>query len=206
MEAFTDSLRIAKAIGYDSRTVYLLIENHTNELEKFGKLSFQMIPLEGSSTNQTGKVYRLNEKQATLLVTFMRNNKKVVEFKVRLVEEFYKMKEWIALLKKTSQSYTILSDAVQQFYNSSEPKYFTNEINMINRIVLGKTSKQMREELKLKAREPIRPHLNTEQLSFINELQKADKRLLADKIEYQQRKEKLTEYYNNLCNKQEKCA
>lgn len=38
------------------------------------------------------KIYHLNEEQATLLITFLKNTEPVIQFKVKLVREFYKMR------------------------------------------------------------------------------------------------------------------
>ena len=65
-----------------------------NELEKFGSLSFEMINPTATG-GRPKKIYYLNEQQATLLTTFMKNSKIVREFKVKLVREFFKMREFI---------------------------------------------------------------------------------------------------------------
>jgi phage regulator Rha-like protein len=50
-------------------------------------------PLKGSSGGRPEKIYFLNEQQATLLLTYLRNSKIVREFKKALVKEFYRLKE-----------------------------------------------------------------------------------------------------------------
>ena len=77
---FTTSEVIAEFAGVKSRSVYLLIEKHMKSLERFGKVSFEMTPLKGSTTGQSVKVYYLNEEQATLLITFLKNTEPVVKF------------------------------------------------------------------------------------------------------------------------------
>ena len=57
-------------------------------LEKFGTCRFEIYKTKGRPL----EFAYLNEQQTTLLITFMRNSEIVVNFKVRLVEEFYKMK------------------------------------------------------------------------------------------------------------------
>ena len=46
------------------------------------------------------KTYYLNEPQATLLMTFMKNTNIVKQFKINLVKEFYRMKNYLNLMKK----------------------------------------------------------------------------------------------------------
>lgn len=45
----------------------------------------------------------MNEEQATLLMTYLRNNEKVREFKKELVRQFYEMKQ--LLIQKQTQTY-----------------------------------------------------------------------------------------------------
>lgn len=49
------------------------------------------------------KVYYLNEEQATLLMTYLRNNEVVRKFKKNLVHQFYTMRRF--LIEKQSQSW-----------------------------------------------------------------------------------------------------
>jgi phage regulator Rha-like protein len=76
------------------KTISRLIRNHMDKLEKFGKVGFQIQSIKNAKNRvNEEKTYYLNEQQATLLLTFMRNNEIVIEFKVRLVEDFFKMRE-----------------------------------------------------------------------------------------------------------------
>lgn len=47
-------------------------------------------------SGQFTKVFLLNEEQATLLLTYLRNTKEIREFKKKLVSEFYKMRRFLA--------------------------------------------------------------------------------------------------------------
>lgn len=61
-----------------------------------------------------------------------------------------------------------------------EPKHyhFSNEIDMINRIVLGRSAKAVREEFGLPKGQSIRPYLSDAQIDGIKVLQMADVGLL----------------------------
>ena len=85
---------IAELTQNQEKTISRLIRNHLESLELFGKVGFEIHPIKNAKNkvNQE-KTYFLNEPQATLLLTFMRNNEIVINFKVRLVQDFYKMKE-----------------------------------------------------------------------------------------------------------------
>jgi phage regulator Rha-like protein len=86
-------------------SVRKLIDKHKESLELFGSLSFEMTPRKDrNSGGDQPKTYYLNEPQATLLLTFMRNNEIVIEFKVRLVKEFYRMRKEIKSKNQTPET------------------------------------------------------------------------------------------------------
>ena len=91
-ECFIDSEGLAVLSENEHRAVLQLIRNHKQSLGKFGAIAFEMSKptAKGGRPKQT---YLLNEQQATLLTTFMKNSKKVTEFKIKLVTEFFKMRE-----------------------------------------------------------------------------------------------------------------
>ena len=90
---------IAEQTGNDEKSVSRIIRNNMDKFEKFGRVGFEIQSenevKEKQKTNpnyRAEKTYFLNEPQATLLLTFMRNNEIVINFKVRLVQEFFKMR------------------------------------------------------------------------------------------------------------------
>lgn len=99
-EPYTTSEVIAEAAGMKRDTINRLIKTHKADLEEFGKVGFQIRPLPGSKTGQSVTVYRLNEQQATLLMTYARNTETVRAFKKELVKQFYAMRS--LLLERNS--------------------------------------------------------------------------------------------------------
>lgn len=86
-EPVTSSLAIAEGVGNSHKTVIQLIRGNISDLEEFGTLAFEMRKSEGRPT----EFALLNEQQATLLMTYMRNNDVVRAFKKRLVKAFYEL-------------------------------------------------------------------------------------------------------------------
>jgi phage regulator Rha-like protein len=84
---------IAEQTESKEKTISRLIRNHIDKLELFGRVGFEIHTSETAGGKQEIKTYYLNEQQATLLLTFMRNNEIVINFKVRLVKEFFQMRE-----------------------------------------------------------------------------------------------------------------
>ena len=65
---------------------------------------------------------------------------------------------------------------------------------MLNRLVLGKTAKQFRQEHDLQKGESIRPYLTAEQIELLDILQKVDIGLLISVPDFEQRKRHLEWY------------
>ncbi len=89
-EPFTTSDIIAEHTGNSYRSIQRTIENQIERLEKFGIMRFK-IALSGKA-GRPKKVYHLNEEQATLLITFLKNTDVVADFKVELVRQFFEMR------------------------------------------------------------------------------------------------------------------
>lgn len=97
-DPYTTSEVIAEAAGMNRRTVNRLIQTHKADLEEFGILRFEIAEIKGRG--QPERRYRLNEQQATLLMTYTRNTETVRAFKKELVKQFYAMRS--LLLERNS--------------------------------------------------------------------------------------------------------
>ena len=89
-EPYTTSEIIATNTNNSRIAVRRLITKHIDRLKQFGKVEFEMQPL---PSGQKAKVYKLNEQQATLLITFLDNSEIVANFKTLLVKQFYEMRD-----------------------------------------------------------------------------------------------------------------
>lgn len=83
----TTSLAIADGVNNPHSSVIKLIRQNAADLEEFGLLDFKSESTGGRPT----EFAVLNEQQATLLLTYMRNNDVVREFKKRLVKAFFEL-------------------------------------------------------------------------------------------------------------------
>ena len=93
-ECFINSEKLAELSENKHKAVKELIAIHQTVLGEFGVLTIETS--KPSSKGGRPKItYLLNEQQATLLTTFMRNSKKVIKFKKKLVEEFFRMRSYI---------------------------------------------------------------------------------------------------------------
>lgn len=87
---FTTSDIIAECADVQHHAIQQLITKHKADFEEFGILAFKMREINGRG--QPAKTYCLNEEQATLLITYLKNTEPVRAFKKELVRQFYAMR------------------------------------------------------------------------------------------------------------------
>lgn len=92
-ELRVSSLIIAGRTDSEHRSVLQLIRTYEAELESFGRVAFEMQPFVTAGGMQARQVAHLNEQQATLITTYMRNSETVRAFKLELVKQFYAMRK-----------------------------------------------------------------------------------------------------------------
>lgn len=93
-EPFTTSLVIAEQTQNDHASVMRLIRDNRADFETFGIVGFEIRKSDGPGRPEN--YANLTEPQATLLLTYMRNSDVVKAFKVRLVRDFYAMRQMLA--------------------------------------------------------------------------------------------------------------
>lgn len=94
-EIFTTSKIIAQGTNKQHRSVQKIISTYENDFKEFGQVRFEITPVKYARGTNEEKIYLLNEQQATLLMTYLRNNEVVRQFKKRLVDQFFKMRDFI---------------------------------------------------------------------------------------------------------------
>ncbi|EDP6687244.1 phage regulatory protein [Campylobacter jejuni] len=95
----TDQNKISTISKVDINSIQRLIRNYKQDLECFGELGFELQKI--AKTNK--KIYFLNEQQATLLLTYMKNSESVRNAKKVLVFAFYQMKEKLRSLEQEQE-------------------------------------------------------------------------------------------------------
>ena len=89
-EPYTLSSIVAECTNLQHHTITRTIRKHQARFERFGKVGFKIQALK---SGQSAKDFILNEQQATLLVTFLKNTDQVANFKDTLVNAFFEMRE-----------------------------------------------------------------------------------------------------------------
>lgn len=88
-EPMTTSLAIADGTENSHESVIKLVRKYVEDLQEFGTFGFEIQKSGGRPT----EIAYLNEPQATLLITYLRNTDTVRRFKIALVKAFYEMRD-----------------------------------------------------------------------------------------------------------------
>ncbi|MEV7827539.1 Rha family transcriptional regulator [Microbacterium enclense] len=90
-DLLVSSETIAEGTENQHKNVLQLIRTYRDDLEEFGRVESQTRPFDTAGGTQYREVFLLNEPQATLILTYMRNMDRIREFKKALVRAFFDM-------------------------------------------------------------------------------------------------------------------
>ena len=189
--ARVDSLFVAQAFE----------KRHDNVLKDIRELdcsdTFRLLNFEESSyRNAQGKtqpVYCMTRDGFVFLAMGYRG-KKAAEFKELYIRRFNEMESFIRTLVSARQEFPLLTANIKLLHDHPRPYHFSNECDMLNRIVLGLTAKQFRLANGIEKGKSIRPYLSDSQIMMLDTLQKVDIGLLVSVPDYEQRKRYLEWY------------
>jgi phage regulator Rha-like protein len=138
---FTDSASLALGLNMEHRSIVALLKTHA-QIKAFANI--------GTTKRRVWKkevdVYLLSELQASLLIALMKNSPEVIDFKIKLVEQFYHMRqiiltkvsnekniEWLSSRTETKAMRKECTDIIQRFIiyakeqgSKSAEKYYMN--------------------------------------------------------------------------------
>ena len=146
-EPYTTSEIIAECAEVKHDTVQSLIRNHQEDFESYGIIGFEIRKLDGRGRPM--KIYRLNEQQATLLITYLKNTAPVRKFKMNLVKAFFEMREELSkfrmqrALEKPKRK--TLHDSIENWEQAPKHAHSTMT-NLLLKAVTDRNAKQLREE------------------------------------------------------------
>lgn len=120
--------------------------------------------------------------------------KKAAHFKELYIRRFNEMESFIKTLISARQEFPLLTDNIKLIHENPKPYHFSNECDMLNRIVIGMSAKQFRLANGIEKGKSIRPYLNKEQIDMLETLQKVDVGLLVAFPNYEDRKRHLEWY------------
>ncbi|HEL1759761.1 TPA: Rha family transcriptional regulator [Streptococcus suis] len=143
-EPYTLSSIVAECAEVQHHTITRLIREHKVDFENLGKVGFQ---IQAMTSGQHSKNYILNEQQATLLITYLRNTQPVREFKKDLVKAFFEMRDELAnfkiqrALEKPRRKN--LLEAIKNWENAPKQAYASVN-NLLLKAVTGMNAKQLK--------------------------------------------------------------
>ncbi|HEO4828591.1 TPA: Rha family transcriptional regulator [Streptococcus agalactiae] len=144
-EPYTTNEIIAECAEIERISVRKLIENHKEDLEMFGILSFEMTKI-NDGRGRPRKIYHLNEQQATLLITYLDNTKPVREFKKNLVSAFFEMRDELTKIRIERASERpkrlALNEVINRWENAPKMAYST-VYNLLLKGVTGYNKTQL---------------------------------------------------------------
>lgn len=194
--ARVDSLYVAEFFEKNHKEVLRDIRNiaapNSGLSKEFAERNFAL----GSYKDKQNKkrpCYYLTRDGFTILVMGYKG-KKALRFKELYIRRFNEMEDLIKSLVKARTEFPLLTENIKLLHENPKPYHFSNECDMINRIVLGKSAKQFRLENNLEKGTSIRPYLTEVQINLIEKLQKVDIGLLVAFPNYEDRKRHLEWY------------
>ncbi|EAK2875019.1 phage regulatory protein [Campylobacter coli] len=158
----TDQNKISTISKVDINSIQKLIRNYKQDLECFGKLGFELQKI--AKTNK--KIYFLNEQQATLLLTYMKNSESVRNAKKVLVFAFYQMKEKLRSLEQEQEK--------ARFKTLSDENLRLNSLNHHQKIGYKSQLAQQKEKYENKIKALQYDLENKKELSFKRKLSKEE--------------------------------
>lgn len=106
--AVTSTLTIADNTDNDHASVIKLVRTYIADLQEFGGVGFEIQTFATGGGDQRREFAELNEQQATLLLTHMRNSPIVRSFKKSLVRAFFEMAQKVKM--RASDPMAVLND------------------------------------------------------------------------------------------------
>lgn len=196
--ARVDSLYVAQYFEKKHKNVLRAIENiisvDSGVSRQFARLNFEPGSYRDAQ-NQKRPCYFMTRDGFMILVMGF-TGKKAMRIKEFYIDLFNQMEATIKVRDDLRVEYPILTDNITLIHENPRPHHYSNEANMLNKIVTGMSAK----EYKLKNGIPldvssIRPYLTSQEREQLDILQRIDTGLLLSVPDYHERKQKLEWYY-----------
>lgn len=181
------------------RDIAKITEPKSGLSKEFTQSNFELTYYK-DSTGRKLPCYAMTRDGFTMLVMGY-TGQKAMRFKELYIKRFNEMEQFIKTLVSARKEFPLLTENIKLLHENPKPYHFSNECDMLNRIVIGMTAKQFRLANNIEKGKSIRPYLSDEQISMLETLQKVDVGLLVAVPDYEQRKRHLEWYMTKLNNK-----
>ncbi|EBF5711421.1 phage regulatory protein [Campylobacter coli] len=163
----TTQNKISKLTNNNEISIQKLIRTYKADLEEFGILEFEnQLIINSKNVKNYKKIYYLNEQQATLLLTYMKNSESVRNAKKVLVFAFYQMKEKLRSLEQEQEK--------ARFKTLSDENLRLNSLNHHQKIGYKSQLAQQKEKYENKIKALKYDLENKNELSFKRKLSKEE--------------------------------
>ena len=193
LEPYTTQEIIADCAEVRRRTVDRLIMVHKTDLEEFGVLRFEIAkPTPGSKGGRPENIYHLNEQQATLLITYLKNTAPVRAFKKELVRQFYAMRKELARRRELrAEGKPIRRSLTDALRDSGENERMHGHAygaytDLAYRLTTGKSAARLRRERGALKKAVAANFLTSEELAAYQKQEAALATLIDAGLRYQQ--------------------
>lgn len=168
------------------------------ELEKTCSNEFWQSNFGQSTYKVRGKeypCYHLTKDGFTMLAMGF-TGERAIQFKELYISKFNEMERLLTSRALAKLEFPALTDNIKAIHEEPKPYHYSNELNMLNKIVLGMSAKEFRQVHGIDEKESIRQYLTSEQLNDIIELQRIDTGFVLAIPDYYERKKMLENYYH----------
>ena len=183
--AFCSSLQVAHEFGKRHDHVIRDIQNldcsEDFRLLNFGESSYR------NEQNKKQPMFLMTRDGFMFLVMGYRG-KKASNIKEAIIQRFNEMEAFIRDYLLTKDDFPAFTQAILDAHQEPKNYHYSNEYNMINRIVLGMDAKHFRIAHGVPDAKSIRPFLSDQQAKAIKKLQLEDIRLLYRGLDFNARK------------------
>lgn len=196
--ARVDSLFVAEFFGKQHKNVLRAIENiistNSGVSRDFARLNFEPGSYRDAQ-NQKRPCYFMTRDGFMILVMGF-TGQKAMQLKELYIKRFNEMEATIKHLVTLRMEYPLLTENITLLHENPKPHHYSNEANMLNKIVTGMTAKEYKLKHDIpKEESSIRPFLTDEERKQLDILQRIDTGLLLSVPDYHERKQKLEWYY-----------
>jgi len=197
--AIVSSKFVADTFGKRHDNVLRDIRNLKSDVSQ----DFWLLNFEESNYINRGKEYPefLMTRDGWTFLVMGFTGKKAAKFKEDYINQFNQMEQLIKDRYFTRIEYKPMMEAIKDSRASQGKRtnhfHYSNEANMLNRIVLGCTSKKYREKHGLE-KDELRDNIPQWQVDAIKHLQRLNTDLIQCGLDYQSRKELIEKKYKHM--------
>lgn len=198
-----DSRFVAEKFDKEHKTVIRSIENiMSNDLiDNFNQHNF--VPIEyKDDRNRKQPAYAMTLNGFQLLISTF-TGEELLPLKVIYFNKIDEIKEQLRTLKALKHDFPLLMKQIQMTHENPQLYHYSNECDMLNRIVTGYSAKQIREQHGLPKGTSIRPYLTTDETAQLEELQRVDVGLMVVISDFEERKQRLIQYHSRILSKRQ---